>query len=146
VPADEETFRAVCRPVAVEAQRIARENGWVVEQLAEKYRNPAHRPDPEAQRVLAWMAERDELQGLWVRTLKDSLPGVRYFRRITVQLACLACHGPKERRPRFVVQNYPDDRAFDFQVGDLRGAYAVFVPDSDEGPKPMIRDQAEVSP
>lgn len=37
----------------------------------------------------------------------------------------MACHGTKTSRPAFVKQNYPDDKAFDFKVGDLRGMYAV---------------------
>lgn len=48
--------------------------------------------------------------------------------RITVDRACLACHGAKEERPAFVKENYPGDRAYGFEVGDLRGAYSVFVP------------------
>ena len=127
--ADEETFRAVHRPVEALARKMARDNGWVVEQLAEGYRSSAHRPDPEAREILALMAGRPELIGVWLRTTRDSSPGVRYFRRITVLPACLACHGPEEERPWFVFERYPDDRAFGFRVGDLRGAYAVFMPE-----------------
>ncbi|MFO8099786.1 MAG: hypothetical protein R6T83_09240 [Salinibacter sp.] len=32
-------------------------------------------------------------------------------------------------RPDFVKEGYPDDRAYGFEPGDLRGIYAVFVPD-----------------
>ena len=54
--------------------------------------------------------------------------GIRYFRRIVVEPACLACHGEQSARPDFVLQGYPNDRAYGFAVGDLRGLYAVFVP------------------
>ena len=60
----------------------------------------------------------------------DDLAGTRYFRRITVESACLACHGPKDKRPAFVQQGYPEDRAYDFQAGDLRGIYSLFIPDA----------------
>lgn len=43
--------------------------------------------------------------------------------------SCLACHGMKTSRPNFVKESYPDDRAFEFKVGDLRGMYAVFIPE-----------------
>jgi hypothetical protein len=46
-----------------------------------------------------------------------------------VEDACLACHGSEDTRPDFVKQGYPDDKAFDFEVGDLRGVYSGFVPD-----------------
>ncbi len=38
-------------------------------------------------------------------------------------------HGSKDSRPAFVKDNYPADRAFNFKPGDLRGMYAVFVPE-----------------
>jgi hypothetical protein len=64
-----------------------------------------------------------------MRTELDGRPGLRYLRQIRVDAACLARHGPKDRRPEFVEQRYPDDRAYDFDVGDLRGLYSVFIPD-----------------
>jgi len=56
--------------------------------------------------------------------------GTRYFLRIAVGSACLASHGHKDQRPAFVKQGYPEDRAYDFQVGDLRGIYSLFIPDA----------------
>lgn len=129
VPADERTFQQVCRPVAQQGQRIAQENGWVFVQMVERYRNPRHRPDTDGQRLFRLFAEDRTLFGLWMRTELDGRPGLRYLRRIPVDAACLACHGPKDRRPEFVEQRYPDDRAYDFDVGDLRGLYSVFIPD-----------------
>jgi hypothetical protein len=97
--------------------------------MAEKYRNPRHRLDSEGQRLFRLFAEDRSLVGLWMRTALAGRPGTRYLRRIRVEAACLACHGPKDRRPEFVKQHYPDDRAYDFAIGDLRGLYSVFVPD-----------------
>jgi hypothetical protein len=65
-----------------------------------------------------------------VRTTFKGQAGTRYFRRITVEPACLACHGKREARPEFVKKNYPQDKAFGFAAGDLRGVYSVFIPDS----------------
>jgi hypothetical protein len=130
VAADESTFQQVCRPVGQQAQQIGKENGWVVVQMAEKYRNPRHRLDPEGQRLFRLFAGDVTLQGLWTRTEQDGRPGTRYLRRIRVEAACLACHGPVDRRPAFVAQRYPDDRAHGFAVGDLRGLYSIFVPDA----------------
>jgi hypothetical protein len=55
--------------------------------------------------------------------------GANDDRRIDVEPSCLACHGTKASRPAFVKENYPADRAFDFKAGDLRGMYAVFIPE-----------------
>lgn len=130
VEADRETFRRVCRPVGEEARAVAVRTGWTVQQLSERYRNPAHAPDPEAAQVLDRMEADDDLEALVRRSSMEGSEGIRYFRRITVETSCLACHGAREDRPGFVREDYPEDRAYGFQPGDLRGMYAVFVPDS----------------
>ena len=127
---DQSTFARVCKPVGERPRELSREHGWSIQQLAERYRNPAHRLDPEAQRVSDMMERDPGLMGLWLDTEVNGKPGVRYFRRIVVEEACLACHGPRDARPEFIKRAYPEDRAYDFDVGDLRGLYAVFVPES----------------
>jgi hypothetical protein len=131
VPADQETFQQVCRPVGMRAREIAEQNGWTVQQLAAKYRNPAHALDREAERIYAMLQSDPELSGIWIRTTMQGREGVRYFRRIVVEEACLACHGGKDARPAFVRESYPEDLAYDFGVGDLRGLYAVFLASGD---------------
>jgi len=126
---DLSTFAQVCRPVGARAKRLAEENGWRVAQLAEKYRNPDNRLDPEAERVYRMMAADPGLMGMWLRAELEGQAGYRYFRRIVVEEACLACHGPQEDRPQFVKDGYAEDRAYGFEVGDLRGLYSVFVQD-----------------
>lgn len=126
--ADRETFRSVCRPVGKQVKRVASENGWVIEQMAVRFRNPAHRPDSAAREVMEAMEEDRDLTGAWFAARRDGREGYRYFRRIVVEPACLACHGPEEERPTFVKERYPEDRAYGFEVGDLRGVYSVFVP------------------
>jgi len=127
---DRSTFERVCMPVGMRAKELAQATGWEVQQLAVKYRNPAHRPDAEADSVHAVFAQNPERTDTWIRTVRNGTSGWRYLRRIEVQPSCLACHGAKEARPDFVIQGYPQDRAFGFEPGDLRGLYAVFVPDS----------------
>lgn len=126
---DEGTFAKVCRPVGAQAQRLAMEKGWTIGQLAERYRDPGNKLDFEARRVFKMMEDDESLIGMWVETELDGKPGIRYFRRIVVEPACLACHGTKAGRPQFVKDGYPADRAYGFEVGDLRGVYAVFVAD-----------------
>lgn len=75
------------------------------------------------------------ITGLWQPATAEQGAGVNHYRRINVEPSCLACHGTTASRPAFVKDNYPDDKAFDFQVGDLRGMYAVFIPET-----PQTRD------
>jgi hypothetical protein len=127
---DKGTFKRVCAPVGKRARELGQENGWAVQQLAKKYRNPANQLDAEARRLHRQFADSAGLTERWIRTTRDGTEGWRYARRITVRPSCTACHGPKEQRPEFVKTGDPDDRAYGFEAGDLRGLYSVFVPDS----------------
>ena len=129
VPADKTTFKQVCKPVGLQAKQLAQDNGWQVNQMATKYRNPQHQLDVEGRQAYAILEANPTLMGMRTRTTMKGQSGARYFRRITVESACLACHGAKDKRPAFIKQDYPEDRAYDFQADDLRGIYSVFVPD-----------------
>jgi hypothetical protein len=101
-----------------------------VKQIASKYRNPAHAPDDlHASMALAKFQQDPELIGFWDRETLNNQAGTRYYRRINVEQSCLACHGLKNQRPQFVKDNYPQDLAYNFRVGDLRGMYSAFIPD-----------------
>ncbi len=133
------TMKEVCGPVGKQAVQLSKENGWQVKQIANKYRNPNHAPDNlHAKIALAKFDQTPELMGFWDRETIDGQDGTRYYRRINVEASCLACHGGKSSRPQFVKDNYPQDLAYDFQVGDLRGMYAVFVPDLQQGLKDAV--------
>ena len=124
-----ETFKEVCKPVGMRAMQLSKENGWQVKQIATKYRNPAHAPDNlHAVMALAKFKNDPELMGFWDSETIDGQQGTRYYRRINVESSCLACHGGKNARPQFVKDKYPQDLAFDFNVGDLRGMYSAFIP------------------
>lgn len=129
-PPTMETMKEVCRPVGMQAQQLSQENGWQVKQISDKYRNPDHAPDgSDARKALVAFKKNPDLMGFWDRETIGGQPGTRYYRRINVEASCLACHGQKNQRPQFVQDKYPQDRAYDFEVGDLRGMYSVFMPD-----------------
>ncbi len=125
-----QTMKEVCAPVGKRAKQLSQENIWNVKQVADKYRNPDHAPaTPEAQEALDAFRENPNLISYWQKEELHGEPGLRYYRRINVEPACLACHGDAESRPDFVKKGYPEDLAFNFEVGDLRGMYAVFLPE-----------------
>ncbi|MGF1541055.1 MAG: DUF3365 domain-containing protein [Pleurocapsa sp.] len=125
-----QTFKEVCQPVGMKIKQLSQENNWQVKQIAQKYRNPLHAPDNlHAQMALAKFEREPELMGFWDKETLNNQTGTRYYRRINVEASCLACHGAKNTRPQFVKDKYPQDLAFDFRVGDLRGMYAAFIPD-----------------
>jgi hypothetical protein len=125
-----DTMREVCMPVGKRAKAIGRDNGWTVRQVASKYRNPDHAPaGAQETGVIDLFARHPEINGLWEPATGEQGAGVNYYRRIDVQASCLACHGSRDSRPAFVQEKYPADRAFNFKPGDLRGMYAVFIPE-----------------
>jgi len=125
-----DTMREVCMPVGKRAKAIGRDNGWTVRQVASKYRNPDHAPaGAQETGVIDLFARHPEINGLWEPATAQQGAGVNYYRRIDVQASCLACHGSRDSRPAFVQEKYPADRAFNFKPGDLRGMYAVFIPE-----------------
>jgi hypothetical protein len=127
---DEDLFNVVCKPVGARAAELSEANGWMVRQLAERNRNPGNVLDEEARQAFDVMLADADLTDFWVRTTVEGAAASRYFRRINVEAACLSCHGAAETRPDFVVSGYPDDRAYGFREGDLRGVYSVIVRDS----------------
>jgi hypothetical protein len=127
--ATQERFAEVCQPVGLEAQKLATATGWQVRQLAVKYRNPVNRADREAEHFQHVLASDTTVKGMWIRTEMNGQPGTRYFRSIVVREACMPCHGTRDSRPAFIKENYPLDRAYNFDEGDLRGVFSVFVPD-----------------
>jgi hypothetical protein len=124
----EQTFQQVCAPVGAKAKELAAREGVVIRQTATKNRNPAHAAGPSEARVLEEFVRNPGKQDQWDQTQVDGKTYHRYMRRIDVEEACLKCHGPKASRPEFIAKKYPNDKAFDFQVGDLRGAIVVMIP------------------
>ncbi|EAQ69358.1 hypothetical protein SynRS9909_01402 [Synechococcus sp. RS9909] len=125
-----DTMREVCMPVGKRAMAIGQDNGWTVRQVASKYRNPDHAPiGSQETEVIDLFAKHPEINGLWEPASAEQGAGVNYYRRIDVQASCLACHGSRDSRPAFIQEKYPNDRAFNFKVGDLRGMYAVYIPE-----------------
>ncbi|MCT0198978.1 DUF3365 domain-containing protein [Synechococcus sp. CS-1325] len=125
-----ETMKEVCKPVGLRAIAIGKENGWQVRQVATKFRNPDHAPtNLQERQVIDLFSRHPEINGLWEPAVAEEGVGLNYYRRINVEASCLACHGTKANRPAFVKANYPDDKAFDFKLGDLRGMYAVYMPE-----------------
>ena len=127
----------VCAQVAQTLTReVAREQGVQMRRVSLKNRNPRNAPD-------AW--ERQILQR-WERDLQAGKPigevgewrtqqGQRVYRYMRpIMLAtplCLECHGdPQNIKPevrRLIRQNYPNDKATGYKLGDLRGAFSITI-------------------
>lgn len=124
-----ETFNNVCGAVGKRVKEIMATEGFKIRHATLKNRNPMNAAKPDEISDLEMFATQKNLWDKWdtVEIEKKKYP--RYQRAIFVEEACLACHGPRDKRPAFIVEKYPDDKAYDYNVGDLRGIISVIVPE-----------------
>jgi len=115
---------------------ISRQKGLRVTRVALRPRNPSlGEPDVWEQKVLLGFEKR-VAKGEKAETLEHheivSEPAGQYFRymkAIPVTPPCLLCHGPADQLSEGVraqlAQEYPNDRAVDYQLGQVRGAVSI---------------------
>lgn len=125
---DEETFKKVCGAVGKRAKDITEKTGVKIRNAAVKNRNPLNAADEREQAIIERFEADKSLSEIWEDFESEGKPYKRYTRPIFVEKACLACHGPKEARPEFIKIKHPDDKAYGFKEGDLRGIISVTVP------------------
>lgn len=123
----EETFKNVCGAVAKRVKEIVETEGFKIRHAAAKYRNPVNAATLEEIRTLAEFDRNRNLNNKWDTVEVDGKRYQRYMKPMFVEDACLACHGPKDKRPQFIAEKYLDDRAYDFKAGDLRGMIAIMI-------------------
>jgi len=108
-----------------------------VKRTSLRLRNPANAPDPAEQAALARVAARvaagKPAPALLVQKIETAgtAPEWRLYRSVSVQAACLACHGsPEAQSPALralLRERYPQDAATGYAVGDWRGLIRVTV-------------------
>lgn len=123
---------AVCREKAIPLTSVYADS-VDIRRTALRYRNPVNRPDSLEESVLKKFEKNmaagsaSSPQALVVR---NSLGEVHFFKPIITQPMCLNCHGTPGKQVgdstlRRLKDLYPEDRALDFQAGDLRGAWHI---------------------
>lgn len=123
---NEETFQSTCLPVGKELKRWASENKLEARQISRKNRNHTAALSAIEDKIYQKFVDDPGLQR-WTEKPKDKSEPFHYFARITTDESCLVCHGQKDKRPAFILNKYPSDKAYDFHSGDLRGVYKVTV-------------------
>ncbi len=121
----EETFKSVCGAVATRVKEIMEKDGYKIRHASSKYRNPVNAATQEEIGILETFDRNREIKGQWDVVETGGKKFHRYMKPIFVEEACLACHGQKEKRPGFIIDRYPEDKAYDFKTGDLRGMIEV---------------------
>lgn len=131
---------SVCKHEAPQIAAAQASDGWTLGRTALRVRNPTNAPSSWQRVVLeTWQAQIDanEIEDPasleWTEVIEgEGGPELRYMRAIVLGGVCLACHGPVEQISEEVrtalAEQYPDDQATGFRVGDLRGAFVVTGP------------------
>lgn len=122
------TFKAVCGTVAMRAKEIALEKGFKIRHAAVKNRNPKNGATAAELEIINGFTKSDALASVGAFITIEGQDFYRYSLPIFVEKACLSCHGEKDKRPAFIVKKYPEDTAYGYKEGDLRGIISVSFP------------------
>lgn len=132
-------YAGAVKACAENAQSVTEEFGRdrevEIRRVSLKYRNQKDQPDEwEAEKLRAWekqAAAGETLVPVEQTVMENGRKFLRMMKPITIQAACLGCHGPRaqmEEPVRAALDaQYPRDRATGYQAGALRGAFTVLV-------------------
>jgi hypothetical protein len=108
--------------------------GVTVKRTTMRLRNPHNVPDDLEMSALLWFDSiQDAGQELPPALVQVVGPReVRFYRPLVIAPFCTECHGSRAAMDpevrRLISERYPDDQAFDYQPGDLRGVIRVSLP------------------
>jgi hypothetical protein len=127
---------AVCSDTAqLLTNEFGVERGVFIKRVSIKNRNKNNYPDDFEKRVLnrfELLKQNNELNNEteYAEIITEGdYKYLRYLKPILVQAECLNCHGNQtDMMPEvsnLIVQEYPQDKATGYKVGDLRGAVSI---------------------
>ncbi|MDH4100098.1 MAG: DUF3365 domain-containing protein [Nitrospirota bacterium] len=121
----ESMVQSVCTAVSTESETIMKRDKVKIRYAAIKYRDPKNTATAEEEALLAKFDKDRKLKYQWDEVTIEGKAHLRYSRPIFIEKACLACHGAKDKLPPAISKLYPEDKAYDFEVGDLRGMVQI---------------------
>lgn len=131
---------AVCKDRAPQlASELSRQSGAKVSRTSLRYRNPANAPEPWQVKVLqGFENQKGAHEGASAQEyfIEEDDGTTRYMSEIRTGAVCLACHGkslPAELVAKLEA-DYPHDRARNYDLGEIRGAFSITWPPPDDTP------------
>lgn len=119
---------SACKDTAPEiAARLSLESGAAVNRTSLRVRNPVNTPLSWQTNVLSDFENDGATDEFFERSGNKE---TYYMKAIPTGALCLNCHGtvlPADIR-KTLDQEYPDDQARDYYLGDIRGAFSVIWP------------------
>lgn len=125
-----------CNKRAMEiTDSISRADKVYIKRLAKKYRNPLNdMTENESNIFKGYIISNLGKQWMPAMITWNDKGQPVYYNPMIVETLCLKCHGTpgKEIKPdvaKKIAELYPDDRATNFRIGDLRGMWSVTFPE-----------------
>ncbi|GGP37750.1 Tll0287-like domain-containing protein [Shewanella saliphila] len=124
---------SVCQSVAPSIAAQNSTDGWMLKRTSLKVRNSNNSPDAwelaQLNQFEQIKAASDPQTPIVIReyVAKGETTTFRYMKAIPTQELCLGCHGSNitPELSTLIKQAYPDDKAINFEVGDIRGAFSL---------------------
>ncbi len=127
---------SVCSDTAqVMTNNFGVQKGVYIKRVSFKYRNEINNPDEfetEGLKYFEQIKNEGKLDSLseYVKVVEENkISYLRYMKPILVQTPCLNCHGMEEQImpevSKLINNKYKNDKAKNYQVGDLRGAISI---------------------
>ncbi|MEO5342105.1 MAG: EAL domain-containing protein [Gammaproteobacteria bacterium SHHR-1] len=103
------------------------QSGFSFNNVSHDPRNPEHEADPvERQAIDHFQAHPQEQRRFVPYRSEQGELFYHYAQPIWIEPYCLECHGSKASAPAAIRARY--DRAYDYQVGELRGILSIKIP------------------
>lgn len=126
----------VCSDTAADlSDSFAKYNDVEVKRVSFKNRNPNNRPDDfesKALKTFEKLLSEGKLEtstSIIEKSKIDGAEAVRFVKPIMVDAPCLNCHGTEtqisNKVAKVINEKYPNDKAFGYEIGDLRGVISV---------------------
>ncbi|MGG2396094.1 DUF3365 domain-containing protein [Pseudomonas sp. SH1-B] len=127
-----------CQVLAPQITDEHSQHAWQIGRTSLKVRNPNNAPDAWERSVLERFATA-AANGTPIRELHygEEVDGqYRYMQAIAVGEPCLACHGAtiSTEVGKVIDRYYPQDQARGYQTGELRGAFTLSRPITQDTP------------
>ena len=122
-----------CKDIAPLVAAKSSTSGWTVGRTSLKTRNKKNIPDVWETSILNKF-ETNKSAGLDIKSLvafteqiEQKSMTLRYMKAIPIDGLCLSCHGENlsAEVAKILDEQYPDDDAVGYKIGDLRGAFTL---------------------
>ncbi len=104
-----------------------------VKRISLKDRNPANRPEGSEKTVMDALQTLQDNNVILPKFLVERVNKntMKYYKPLSINKGvCLKCHGnitKNQKLSKFMKDYYPDDKAINYRMGDLRGAVVVTI-------------------